>query len=65
MRDVVKPKSGNRHKRDPDFARQVRQDKVALAVATKLTVSPDGHLVQTNPGMRALMDMRTAKSNGS
>jgi hypothetical protein len=64
MRDEVKPRSGNRHKRDPDFARQARLDKVAAAT-NKFTANPDGHLVQTNPGMRALMDMRTAKSNGS
>jgi hypothetical protein len=64
MRDEVKPRSGNRHERDPDFARQVRLDKVALAIANKHSANPDGHLVQTNPGMRALMDMRAAKSNG-
>lgn len=61
MRDSVNPKPGNRHKRDPDFARQARLDKVAIALTNKFNANPDGHLVQTNPGMRALMDMRAGR----
>lgn len=63
MRDEVKPRSGNRHKRDPDLVRKERQAKVATAI-NQSTVAPEANLVQTNPGMRALMDMRAAKSNG-
>lgn len=65
MRDEVKPKAGNRHKRDPALVCKERKAKVADAVSRIQTANPDGNLVQTNPGMRALMDMRSVKSNGS